>query len=159
IASDVTDPDIGGALNALRDRLETSSVPIVVISKPKQMMLVANLIRRFTGVETVLSEILTLDAHDRIEKSISEKLSDAPAALGSKPLDKARPLSLALQAADALRMLALARSSLFDFQRAEGALIAALSQPSESLRIKAASVLALADSATAQKAIATAALD
>jgi hypothetical protein len=156
---DAQTPTIGEAVKSVRDKLETSAVPIVIVSKPQQTAAAADLAVRSKGVETVVSDVLKLDAQDKIEKTVAQRLADASAALGMKPLDAAHSVDLALQAADALRLIGVARSSVFDLGRAEGALVGALAQPNEALRIKAASVLALIGSPGAQKAIAQAALD
>src|SRR5262249_4204508 len=67
--------------------------------------------------------------------------------------------SLALEAADVLRSLAVSNSRILEYRRAEPALITVLEGKNETLRIKAASVLARIDTATAQPAIAAVALE
>ena len=95
--------------------------------------------------------------------SSAEQLVDAwqriSARVGRLELSPERALTLALDAAETLRGIAVSRSTVFDFNRAESALAAALLHPAEALRIRAASVLALARSPDAQRAIAQVALD
>ncbi len=159
IASDIKSPSMEEAVKAVREKLETASVPILIVSKAEQTGAASDLAARSRGVESVVSSILALDAQDKIERTVAQRLADASAALGMKPLDKENSIDLALQSADALRLIGVSRSSVFDFGRAEGSLIGALAQPNEALRIKAASVLALLGTPGAQKAIAQAALN
>jgi len=160
IASDSASPSLADAVADLRRRPEAATVPILIVSKPRQTGAAGNVARDYSGVETILSDVLKVDAaEEKIAQTVTQKLADASATLGMKSLDKNVSLSLAIQAAEALRLIAVARSTVFDLSRADAALIDALSQPSEELRIKAAAALAVSPTAAAQKGLADAALD
>lgn len=160
VASDSASPTLADAVADLRRRPETATVPLLIISKPRQTGAANNVARDYAGVETILSDVLKVDAaEDKVAQTVARKLSDASGTLGMKSLDKNVSLSLAIQAAEALRLIAVARSTVFDLARADGALIDALSQPSEELRIKAAAALAVSPTAGAQKGLADAAMN
>ncbi len=159
IASDTRAPEFAAAIDELRRRPETAAVPILVIRKKAQTSPIEDVVRRYPGVEQILPEVLALDAQDEIDRSLSQKLADAAGSLGMKPLDRQTSLSLALQAADVLRLIAVSRSGVFEVHRAEGALVAALEQPNELLRVRSAAALALVDTPSAQRALAEAALN
>lgn len=77
---------------------------------------------------------------------------------GHKELSPELSLNLALEAAVALRTVAINRSPVLDPRPAEAALISALAQPSEDLRMASSAALALINSGPAQRAIADVAL-
>jgi HEAT repeat protein len=77
---------------------------------------------------------------------------------GHKELSPEVSLQLALEAAHVLRTVAINRSPVLDPRPAQAALISALAQPSEELRIASSAALALINSGPAQRAIADVAL-
>jgi HEAT repeat protein len=159
LASDIDTPGIAEAVMELRREFQTAAAPIVILSKPGQTVLAGRVARESLGVETVLSDILNIGDPDAIQRAVMERIADAARVLGMKSLDAELARTLALEAAHVLREMALGRSDVFEFNRAEGALIDALQHPDEPLRIQAAHALALLPSDQAQRAIARAALN
>ncbi len=159
LASDIRSPDLPEALADLRRDVQTAAAPILVIAKPGQTAAVRRAIRGVRGVESELTDILNLGDPDEIQRRFSERLAAASAALGMRPLDADLARALAHEAAEVLHGLAVSRSTVLDAGRAEDALVAALEQSDEALRIRTAQVLALLPSDSAQRAVAHAALN
>jgi len=151
VASDIAEPDLSEALESLRANPVFAATPVVILFEPQHTSLAQNLALSDVRVSRVLPGVSA-------ERLVSEWRS-VSAAVGRLELSRERALELALDAAETLRGIAVSRSSVYDFNKAESALIAALAHPEEALRIRAASVLALAGSASAQQAIAGVALN
>jgi len=154
IASDVKDanvPDLGAAIHQLRKEFAFAATPVVILAKPQQTFLAMQLSRLDPSVGRVLAEADT----ERLLREWQTVARD----VGHAELTSDLALALALEAAEALRMIAVSNSPVYDFKRAETALVGALGHPSNELKVTAASVLALAPSSVAQQAIARLALD
>lgn len=151
ISTDVTDPPLTDALLRLRSEFILSKLPIVVLTKPRQSLIADEIAGSDPYIETVSAfadDDALLGAFDRVR-----------ARTGQAPLDPQLALSMALQAAETLRRIAVDGRTGFDLRPAEPALIGALSSTHERLQILSASVLALLPAPTAQRAIAHVALD
>jgi len=160
LGSDVTDPDLEGAVNALRGDFMTAATPIVIMMKPRQTAVAQRLMRTYSGVVTLGSEVIEGGTPEEAAKTVQDRYARAAATFGIAEMNPELALALSLEAADVLRLVAVSGSNVIDFGRTEPGLITALTtSPSESLRIKAAGVLALIDTATAQEAIAQVAVD
>jgi HEAT repeat protein len=151
ISTDIADPGLVAAMNALRSEFAHAMVPVIIVAKPEQALLA--------------EEVASLDEYaDFINAGVGEtELTAALDALntrvGNQRLDPDLALSMALEAADTLRRIAEDGRTVFNFAQAEPALIGALTSPSQELQITCASVLALAPTRTAQRAIAHVAMD
>jgi len=151
VASDIADPELTDALKGLRANHVYAATPVIILFRPQHVGLSESLALSDIRVTRVLPG-------SSAERLVGEwrKVS---AAVGRLELSKERALELALDAAETLRGIAVSRSAVYDFNRAESALIGALKHPEETLRIRSASVLALARSPEAQQAVAGAALN
>jgi hypothetical protein len=103
--------------------------------------------------------VLDLGDPEKIREQVMSRVNRAASVLGMSPLSADMSLSLALEAADVLRAIAESRTKVLDAARAAGALVQALTNPSEALRVRAANALALLPGADGQAALAKAALD
>jgi HEAT repeat protein len=151
ISTDVTDPAMTTALAQLRSEFTYTKTPVVLLAKPRQSLL----------AEQVASADGYAEAVDAAADgaALEAGLERVRSRTGRAPLDHDLASSLALQAAETLRSIAVDGRTVYDFGVAEPALIAALSSDNEELQITAASVLALARTPTAQRSIAEIALD
>lgn len=159
IASDVQGPALAESVAELRKNFETAAAPILIVVKKGDTAAANRVARQYGGVDTVLAEVVELGSPEETAKNVMGKLDAAARKLGRKPMDAGAATGLAMEALEALRLLAVNRSSVFEFVRAEGGLIGAVEQGEERLRVKAAEVLALVPTDTAQKALARTALD
>ncbi len=151
VSSGVADPDLRTALQAFQGEFLYSKTPVVVLTKAQHAVLAEEAGRGFVNVESIdaaVDNAAVEDAFARVQQRA-----------GQARLDPALAQSLALEAAEALRRIAVDGRTVYDFGAAEPALIGALSSLDERLQITAASVLALARTPTAQRAIAHVALD
>jgi len=151
MATDLREPDTTSALGQLRAEFAFEKTPVVLLVKPEQSLTASMLAGRDALVETV-------DA-SATDAAIEAALERVRGRSGQMPPDADVAKNLALQAAEALRSIALDGRTVLDASTATPALIAALSSPEEKLQVTAASVLALSSSLAAQRAIAHIALD
>ena len=151
ISTDVTEPAMTTALAQLRSEFTYAKTPVVLLAKPRQSLL----------AEQVASADGYAEAVDAAADgaALEAGLERVRSRTGRAPLDPDLASSLALQAAETLRSIAVDGRTVYDFGVAEPALIAALSSDNEELQVTAASVLALARTPTAQRSIAEIALD
>lgn len=150
-STDIRDPDLTAALGQLRGEFAFSKTPVVVLTKPADRLLSDQAVE---GSEYTSAITATATGAE-----VNERLIEIAARTGQTPLDRDLAASLALQAAETLRQIAVHGRTVYDFAAAEPALIAALASPDERLQATCASVLALAASDTAQRSIAHVALD
>ena len=151
ISTDVADPALTEALQRLRSEFIYQKMPVVILTKPRHLVVAEELARIDPYVEPVDAAADDADleaAFDRVR-----------ARTGQAPLGAGLALSMALEGVETLRRIAVDGRTVYDLSAAEPALIAALSSPEERLQILAASVLALLPTPTAQRAITHVALD
>lgn len=151
LSTDLREPDVTSALGQLRAEFAFAKVPVVLLVKPQQSAMAAQLAGADSLVETV-------DA-SATDAAVEAALERVRGRSGQVPMSAEIAKSLALQSAQTLRSIALDGRTVLDAGAATSALIAALTTSDESLQVTAASVLALSSSAAAQKAIAHVALD
>ncbi|MFQ6048990.1 MAG: hypothetical protein ACE5K7_06465, partial [Phycisphaerae bacterium] len=150
LASDIDQPQVGQAVAELRKDLAFAATPVVILAKPQQTLIARRLALADERIDRVLAEAGKeglLAAWRRVSRTA-----------GRAELTDALALELAMQAAEALRLIAVSGSQVYEFSKAVPALIAALQHPDLSLRQRAASVLALSSLPAAQQAIARLAL-
>jgi hypothetical protein len=150
LAADTSAPELESAVAALRANHNYSMTPIMLLDKAGYENRVETLVKADSGTASVAAVASTTE--------LQNAWSRAAIASGQVRLQPDQALALALDAVDALRKLAFSRSSVYDFNMAERALMAALSSSEEILQTSAASVLALSASSVAQQAIANLAM-
>lgn len=151
IASDVTSPEADMAIERIREQYEVAASPIVLMIKQGQQAAADVLVERSHGLEGV-------DA-GADETELIRAWSAAADQVGHQMIDADFALTLALEATDVLRGIALDGRTVLDGAAAERSLISVLGSKHEELRFSAVEVLALLNSATAQAAVASVALD
>lgn len=151
VASDIADPDLAAAVRALRGEFAYAKIPVVILVRGGQSVVADGIAKGDTYVETIDAVMDGAALRERFERIAGRT--------AQTPLDANLALSMALQSAETLRRIAVDGRTVHDFGLAEPALIGALSSSSEELQVKAASVLALATTETAQRSIAHLALD
>lgn len=159
LASDLQGPDPAAAVAQLRRDLPTSATPILIIAKADGLNTANRVARAAAGVEVLLSDVTELGDPAQVNEQVMTRVARASQALGMSPLGKELSMELALRTADALRGLAESGRSIFDLSRATPALVSALSNPSQALRVRCAHALALAADGRAQAGIAEGALN
>lgn len=151
LATDIKEPDPTSALAQLRGEFLYAKTPVVILAKGDQFVLADDLVASDAYASAVAA------AGD--EEALAAALDRARERAGLTTVDADLALSLAFEAVEVLRRVALDGRTAFDAGAAEGALIAALESNDEMLRIRSAEVLALMGGASAQRAIAAVALD
>jgi len=151
LASNLEKPVLGQALAELKKDYLFAAAPVVILMRPADMSVVL----RMTALDERLGRV---DWKAPAERLLAE-YERVRRRVGAVELDATAALDLATQAAETLKLIAITSNPVYDFRRAEVALIKALNHPSEDLRITAAAVLAVSDSPAAQRAVAQLALD
>ncbi len=151
VATDIKGPELAPSLGELREDFAFAATPVVLLAKPQQMALA----EQFALADVRVGRVLASAG----KEDLLVGWQQVAEVIGAKALDEEEALRLALAAAETLRLIAVSNSPVYDFARAQTALIDALAHPAEELRIKAASVLALASSPQAQHAVAKVALN
>lgn len=159
IASDLASPHVLDAVRSLSEHERFSLTPVMVYVK-KEDNVIAD---RLSGVNPRTGVVFVVNGDGagdwpKLAEAIMTQYPRTAAKYGYAPLTAETGLKLAMDAAGALRALAAGESSVFDVRPAERLLVEALGHESEELRIACLRVLALLDSATAQRAIAAVAL-
>lgn len=151
LSTDLREPDVTSALGQLRAEFSFAKTPVVLLIKQGQSVLATQLSAGDAVVESV--DAAAEDA------AIEAALERVRGRSGQMPLDAETAKSVALHAAETLKLIATDGRTVLDAGAATPAMIAALSSTDEKLQVTAASVLALSSSAAAQRAIAHVALD
>lgn len=159
LASDMSGPDVTAAIGDLRREFQTAATPILLLAKEGEATKASSAARLAAGVEVLLYDALGLGDPKKISEHVGNRIARASQALGMAPLSADQSLSLALQSARVLRLIAEGNLKVLDVSKATGALITAIRGNSEPLRVAAAHALALHRAADAQAAIAENALD
>jgi HEAT repeat protein len=151
ISTDAREPALPTVLSQLRSEFMYAKTPVVLLTKPGQSVL----------AEQVESGDPYAEAVDAAADGVALEaaLERVRSRTGRARLDPDLALSLALKAAETLHAIGVDGRTVYGFGVAEPALIVALSSDSEELQTTAASVLALARTSTAQRAVAMIALD
>jgi CheY-like chemotaxis protein len=146
-------PDIAlaDAVRQIRAEVRFAATPIVLISAPGSQELVTELARGDHRMGIVQPN----EPEEQV-RALVQRLAQA---VGIRPITPEVGTGLALEAAEALRLLGLTRNPLFAVPAAEPALLAALASPSTELRLAAAQALAYVPTEPAQEAIARIALN
>ena len=151
ISSDIAAPGLVEAVAELRSEFQYAKTPVVVLTRSGQSVMAEQLAKADPFVERVDS------AAD--DASLEAALVRVQTRTGRAAITPELALTLALQAGQTLRRIAQDGRTVYDLGIAEPALIGALTSEEERLQTLAASVLALLETPTAQRAIAHVALD
>lgn len=151
LAADIEAPGVAAAAQSLRRESAFANTPIIVLVKPGTAPNAERLAAQSDNIEAVDAQA------DRGE--IADRLESIRQGSGETVLDQEAALALAFEAVSTLRRIAVDGATVLDCRVAESGLIAALSADDEDLRIRCAEVLALLPLATAQRALAGAALN
>ncbi len=162
LATDMDGPNVVTAVSELRRDNLLELAPAVIVVKPGG---IGSAIQATTADPRI--ERLTLPAAGGLSgeqlTAVSEAFGRAwtrgRASYGQRPISDDEALRLSLAAADALGLIAISGTSVFQFAAAEDALIRACEHPNESMQLKAAGVLVLSANPAAQAAIAKLALN
>lgn len=150
LSTNMTSPKLSDAVDMIRREYRFARTPIIILSHPNEEY-------RAQEASVGRDMVDTIEANagsPEILKKIEGMLADNGSTMGG-PQDA----SLALRAADALRLVAIDGRTVVDIRPAIPALIGALAEEDEALRIRAAQVLAMTSAASGQKAICEMALD
>ncbi|HNO79437.1 MAG TPA: HEAT repeat domain-containing protein [Phycisphaerae bacterium] len=150
LSTNMTSPKLSEAVDMIRKEYRFARTPIVILSHPNEEYRAQEAAVGREMVETIEANAGSAE----ILKKIEDMLADNGSAMGG-PQDA----SLALRAAEALRLVAIDGRTVIDIRPAIPALIGALAEEDESLRIRSAEVLALTSSANGQRSICETALD
>lgn len=152
MAGDSAGPDVHDAIGVLDQDADLRNVPVILLSNPSNEM-------RMEDLAATHERITRLDAAaDAV--AVIARLDAIAGAVGSYLDDQGLALDMAVQAADALRLVAVDGRSALDPHGAEYALIRALQVGGdENLQVAAADALAGLATAQAQQALAAAATD
>lgn len=150
LASDVAAPGLDEAISTLRSEARFSTMPILIIAKADALTLVKDKVRRDPKLGMVTPDSTT--------EAVTREIARVSQAAGATAMTPEQGLAIALEAAQVLLDLAMARSPVFHPEGIEPALVAALGGQQAELRVAAARVLAYVPSRTAQTAVAKAAL-
>ena len=151
LASDLSNPDLAGGVEQLRQEFRFASIPVVVVAKPAQTKMVEDFIRgdhRLSAVAVNPSENELADAIAKVSKAV-----------GAQPITPEVGTGLSMEATMALGLLALTNNPIFDIIDSETALIAALRTDDAELRRMVAQVLGHLGTGAAQEAVAAIALN
>lgn len=151
LASDVKDAPLAQAVASLRSDVVYRALPVVLVSKPGDRAAVRELVRGDHRLAIVLPGADPAEIRAAIDK--------VARAVGAQTITSETGLSLALEAAQTMGMIALTQNPVFNVADAEGALAAALASSDVGLRITVAEVLGYLGLATAQQQVALVALD
>ncbi len=151
LATDVSNPTLVEAINALRSNHVFELAPIVLLTKKAQADQAADLDVMDEGIVTVPS--------NGDPNQLTDAWNTCAKSVGQTALGQDQALTLALDAVDALHKIAFSHSKVYDFSQAETALIRVLDRPEEVLQVAAVNVLALSGSSSAQQAVARVALN
>ncbi len=151
LSTDLAEPDLAGALKELRSEFSFAKTPVVVLTKPKQLVLAEEL----AGADSIVEPVDASGAEAALESALERARGRA----GLAPFSPELALDLALRSAETLRRIAVDGRTVYDASVATPSLISSLSASDERLQVTAASVLALTPLPAAQRAIAHIALD
>ncbi len=143
LATDIDTPGIAKAIAELRSEYRFSRTPVIVLTKPEQEYLAKQAVKGAHAMATSAASKL-----DEIEQMI-EELSNQE---GAGPLAPELATELALQATEAIKMVAVDGKTVIDTATTISALVSALDADEQQLRINAADALALIDSPEGQQA-------
>lgn len=152
LAGESAGPDVHDAIGVLEQDADLRNVPVILLSNPSDQM-------RMEALAATDDRITRLDAAADAAAVVA-RLDEVAGAVGSYLDDLDLALEMAVQAADALRLVAVDGRSALDPHRAEYALIRALEVGGdETLQAAAADALAGLATARPQQALAIAATD
>ncbi len=151
LASNLRDPTLTETLAALRSEFRFSAVPVVVVTKLADREAVRQLARQDARIGVLMENPTPV--------LVSKAIAEVTHSLGVQSITPDVGAALALEAAEALRLLGVTNNPVFNLAEAENALLTTLGKAGPPLRLAAAEVLGFLASGRAQEAVAKIALD
>ena len=151
LAADISKPDLPGAIKQLDADISFSATPVIITAAPGHLETAETLAQANPRIELV-PETPTAE-------EMSKAISAAAKATGATQITPELGVSLALEAAQTIELLALSDNPLFDIHDAQPALLAALKTDDATLKATVAHVLGYMGTQEAQQAVARLALD
>lgn len=145
LASDLRGPAVGEAFRRVRAEYVFSKTPVIILSKPQHELAARELAESDPYVEAVSA----LADTDMFRAAFLRASTRA----GNVSVDADLARSMAIEAAQTLRRIAVDGRTVLNLGAAEPALISILNRPDEELQVLAASVLAALPTPTAQRAV------
>jgi hypothetical protein len=158
LSTGLATPTAVEAIRTLAHDRRFALTPIVLVVRPNDNLLADRVAEVDRRVGRVFEVTDGQEAQVELARQLVERRNEIAARFGHHDLPPEVSLQLALEAAAAIQTIGLNRSPVLDTRAAEAALIAALTQPSEELRIACCNALAFINSPPAQQAIAAVAL-
>ncbi len=147
LSTEVTAPGVEEALAMIRQTPRLTLLPVMLTAADGNMVVAKRVVRNQPMVNIVEAADLDLDG-------MAAGLAVAVAAgVGAEPMSAEEATDWALRASASLRDLGRTRTTVFNLLRAEKALIDALADKRDALKVAAARALAVVPSGTAQQAI------
>ncbi len=151
LAANIQNPALREGLAALRAEFRFAATPVVLLTTSGD----AAVVRELTQADSRLAAL----PQEPTAAEVTKVLSAVSAAAGVRPITPELGRSLAAEATEVLRLLALTNNPLFDIAAAETALLAAFETEDKELRLAIAEVLGYLGSSKSQETIAKVALD
>jgi CheY-like chemotaxis protein len=151
LGSDISDPNLEGALQTIQSDFQFAATPVVIITKKGDQPVVEPLVRENAGTAMIQPNESASEVVATVGRVSSE--------IGYTPVGPQQGRELAAEAIEALRLLALTSNTLFEPVKAQTALLSILESDDPDLRIAAAEVLSMLSTADAQQALAATAFN
>jgi len=151
VASDITEPDLVPGLNMLRSEFRFANTPVILIAKLGGGNLVRDLVRADHRLGAV--------PQDPGPTDVAKAIAQVAHAVGAQSITPEIGATMAREATEVLRLLAVTNNPVFDVADAETALLTAFGTEDQELRVAIAEVLGYLGSSRAQEAITRIALD
>jgi len=149
LSTNMASPKLSEAIETLRNEYRFARTPIIILSHDNEAYRADEALVGRHVVEAVEAKASSPEILKEIEDLLSENGSE---------LGGSRDTSLALRAADALKLLAIDGHTVIDITPTIPSLITDLAEDDEALRVRVAQVLAMTSSANGQRAICETAL-
>ena len=152
LASNITAPDITKAITAIRSNPVMVLTPVIIVASSDDLPAA----RKLAKADNL---IIVLPDEKASAEGISSAIKSALAKSTGSPISEKEAAQWSIRASKCLKLLAMTNNPVYDLTDATAALIAALSDKRDDVRIAAAEALAQMPSANAQQAITALALD
>lgn len=147
LSANLRDPGVSESLAMLRANPTLTLLPVVLLADPASMIEARRLERDDDLVLLIEQEGITP------EGLVTAVRQAEGMAAGVEPMTSEEATRWVIEAADAIRMLGLMRTTVFKLTRAEKALVDNLADPRDNVKVASANALAAIRSGSAQQAI------
>lgn len=152
LASNISTPETSKSISTIRANPALSLTPIILVAKPDELLAARNLAKTDSQIVVLPEE--KLDA-----KGISTAIKSAFTKSSGGLVSEEEAAQWSIRASKCLKLLAMTNNPVYDLTDATTALISALSDKRDEVRVAAAQALAEFPSIKAQRAITNLALD